>query len=770
MIAMNHTIDEFRQAITAAGLEAPDVIHDDGAIHRFSPSGRGSDKPAWYMLHSDGIPAGAFGDWRSGLQSTWCAKSDSAMTAAELADHRQRVKAMRAQRDADLLATQRQASETAAALWGQADCATEHAYLSRKGIQSHGLKVFGDKLLIPLRDTAGKLHSLQTITTDGEKRFHSGGRIKGCYHAIGRPAGRIIVCEGYATGASLHEATGEAVAVAFNAGGLEAVALALRAKYPALQIVLAADDDHLTDGNPGLSKATAAAQAVGGLVAVPQFPAGRGDKDTDFNDLAALAGLDAVKACMDAAIESGAAYADGACAKGQTDLWPELEAIPDEGTTAPEAFPFHALGSIMGEAARAIAQDVQAPDSLAGGSVLAAASLAVQSLANVMLPHGQRSPLSVFVITGAGSGDRKSAVDAVACKEVEEVRKQQARDFSRQMARYDADMGEKSRGDPEPPKPTPKSLTTSNATIEGICRLLKHQSSVGIFSAEGGEMLGGHSLRDDKRSSGLAFYLKGWSGESLDSLRGGDGLTVLLNRRMAMHVLVQPVLLGALLGDPLAQGQGLLARCLIAQPDTLAGQRLYRDVNPHENPAVMAYSAAIKALLETAPALWEDGDGYELKPKDLYLDDDAKALWVAFFNEIERQQGNGRELDGARPFASKAAEHAARIAGIITLVQDPHATQIEGLAMDAAIELTGFYLTEHLRLTGAGRQERIDGRLRTLLAWLQSAGTLVSKKDVLQKSPRPLGRNAAGLNPLLHDLVRRGYIREAGKSWEVRSV
>ena len=90
--------------------------------------------------------------------------------------------------------------------------------------------------------------------------------------------------------------------------------------------------------------------------------------------------------------------------------------------------------------------------------------------------------------------------------------------------------------------------------------------------------------------------------------------------------------------------------------------------------------------------------------------------------------------------------------------------------MDAAIELTGFYLTEHLRLTGAGRQERIDGRLRTLLAWLQSAGAMVSKQHVLQKSPRSIGRTAAMLNPLLHELARRGYIREAGKSWEVRSV
>lgn len=771
MIAMNHTIDEFRQAITAAGLEAPDHIEPGRVIKFPGHQKSGSNKAAWCFMFDD-LRGGVFGDYSTNMESTWQASNSAPYTLAERQAHLANIKAVQAQREADTLATQQQASETALQRFNEAAPCTQHAYSTMKGVQCYGVRIdAAGALLIPMRDTAGKLHSLQTITTDGDKRFHSGGRIKGCYHAIGRPAGRIIVCEGYATGASLHEATGEAVAVAFNAGGLEAVALALRAKYPALQIVLAADDDHLTDGNPGLSKATAAAQAVGGLVAVPQFPAGRGDKDTDFNDLAALAGLDAVKACMDAAIESGAAYADGACATGQTDLWPELEAIPDEGTTAPEAFPFHALGSIMGEAARAIAQDVQAPDSLAGGSVLAAASLAVQSLANVMLPHGQRSPLSVFVITGAGSGDRKSAVDAVACKEVEEVRKQQARDFSRQMARYDADMGDKSRGDPEPPKPTPKSLTTSNATIEGICRLLKHQSSVGIFSAEGGEMLGGHSLRDDKRSSGLAFYLKGWSGESLDSLRGGDGLTVLLNRRMAMHVLVQPVLLGALLGDPLAQGQGLLARCLIAQPDTLAGQRLYRDVNPHENPAVMAYSDAIKALLETAPALWEDGDGYELKPKDLYLDDDAKALWVAFFNEIERQQGNGRELDGARPFASKAAEHAARIAGIITLVQDPQATQIEGLAMDAAIELTGFYLTEHLRLTGAGRQERIDGRLRTLLAWLQSAGAMVSKKDVLQKSPYALRKlKAEGLNPLLDELARRGYIREAGKSWEVRSV
>jgi putative DNA primase/helicase len=288
---MSDPIEHFRLAIAAAGLEAPDSIHPDGAIHRFSTNGRRGDDSGWYMLHTDGIAAGAFGCWRAGLQSSWCAKSDNAMTDAEREAHRQRIKAMQAKREADTLATQQQASQTAAALWQEAAPApAAHEYLTRKRIKPHGAKFDGHRLLIPLRDTAGTLHSLQTIAPDGEKRFMPGGRVKGCYHSIGKPAGVLIVCEGYATGASIHEATGYAVAVVFNAGNLQAVALALRDKYPALRIILAADDDHLTDGNPGLSKATAAALAVGGYLAKPNLFSERPDNATDFNDLHQLVG------------------------------------------------------------------------------------------------------------------------------------------------------------------------------------------------------------------------------------------------------------------------------------------------------------------------------------------------------------------------------------------------------------------------------------------------------------------------------------------------
>jgi putative DNA primase/helicase len=299
---MNH-VDHFRSAIEAAGLVAPDTIHDDGALHRFPTNGRRGDASGWYLLHTDGIPAGTFGCWRAGLHSTWCAKADSAMTAAEREAHRERIKAMRAQREAAESARQQEEADKAIDRWHSGSTHCQHPYLARKGVQAHRIRQHGDVLLIPLRDTAGTLHSLQTITPDGDKRFR--GRMRGCYHAIGgKPLGRIVVCEGYATGASIHEATGEAVAVAFNAGNLMPVATALHRAHPDLVLLLAADDDHLTPGNPGMSAARNAAMAVGGFVVVPRFPPGRPDKATDFNDLAALAGPGAVRACFTEILEA----------------------------------------------------------------------------------------------------------------------------------------------------------------------------------------------------------------------------------------------------------------------------------------------------------------------------------------------------------------------------------------------------------------------------------------------------------------------------------
>lgn len=270
---MSDPFNQFKQAIAAAGLTPPIEIIGDGEIHRFSTNGKPSHKNGWYMLHTDGIAAGAFGDWREGITQNWSSKADTAMTEAERLAHRERVKAMQRQRVDDLAQHQKSAAAHALKRWTAASPCTRHDYLTRKGIQHHGAKIESDKLLIPMRDTAGTFHSLQIIAPDGAKMFLSGGRVKGCYFGIGQPKGALIVCEGFATGASIHECTGHAVAVAFTAGNLQAVALALRSKYPALKIIIAADDDHQTPGNPGMTKATAAVQATGATLAVPLFKA-----------------------------------------------------------------------------------------------------------------------------------------------------------------------------------------------------------------------------------------------------------------------------------------------------------------------------------------------------------------------------------------------------------------------------------------------------------------------------------------------------------------
>jgi phage/plasmid primase-like uncharacterized protein len=151
-------------------------------------------------------------------------------------------------------------------------------------------------------DDAGVLHSLHYIAPDGSKWFLTGGRVAGCFYQIGETRGVICVGEGFATMATVHEATGHAAVAAINKSSLLAVAQSFRRRFPAAKIVLCADDDWMREregkGNPGLTDARASAAAVGGVVAVPEFGGGRSDKDTDFNDMARVAGRDAVLACI----------------------------------------------------------------------------------------------------------------------------------------------------------------------------------------------------------------------------------------------------------------------------------------------------------------------------------------------------------------------------------------------------------------------------------------------------------------------------------------
>ena len=284
-------VDQFRDEIRAAGLNPPDVIKADGRLHRFPSNGKPADDAGWYVLHDDGIPAGAFGDWRTGVTETWRADIGQNLTPAEEAAHRERIEDMRREREADEAQRREEARKRAAAIWQPAKPASDdHPYLRKKGISAHRLRLHDGRLVIPMRDTSGTLHSLQTIGPDGDKLFLTCGRVKGCYFSIGKPDGVLCIAEGYATGAAVHQATGYAVAVAFNAGNLEAVAKALRAKFPQARIVIAGDSDA---NGTGQRKAEEAAQAIGGLVAIPT------EAGKDWNDIYREHGADTVRGAIE---------------------------------------------------------------------------------------------------------------------------------------------------------------------------------------------------------------------------------------------------------------------------------------------------------------------------------------------------------------------------------------------------------------------------------------------------------------------------------------
>ena len=301
---MSDYLDYFREAIIGAGLTPPDEIVPNGKLHRFSSTGKRGDDSGWYVLHGDGgIPAGSFGDWRTGLSETWRHNIGRPLTPGEVAEHKARIEAARRLRDEEDQRRKAEAREQASLILAESGPCDGHPYLTRKGVKAvPGLKLHRDgRLIVPMRDSSGKLHSIQTIDDGGDKRFLPGGRVKACYFSIGKPNGELCIAEGLATGLSIHEATGKAVAVAFNAGNLVDVAKALHTKYPDLRLTVCADDDYLTPGNPGITKATEAARAVGGLLAVPIFGNDRPEKATDFNDLAQLQGAEAVRRCLEAA-------------------------------------------------------------------------------------------------------------------------------------------------------------------------------------------------------------------------------------------------------------------------------------------------------------------------------------------------------------------------------------------------------------------------------------------------------------------------------------
>lgn len=297
MTRISDARDEFLRAIEQAGLTPPEIVIADGQLHRFPSDGNQGDDAGWYVIHTDGIPAGAFGCWRSGVNETWSARTSSTMTPDERADHARQLAQLQQIRDEETRIRHAEATQRAQQLWNEARPAThDHPYLQRKGIQPHGLRVdVENRLIVPVMIN-GNLVSLQFIAPDGEKRFLPGGQVRGGIYLLGSIEAVVVIGEGVATCASIHEAAELPTAIAFSAGNLLPVAQTLRANYPHAVIIVAGDND---ERGIGQTKSQEAADAVGGRLVLPEATG------TDFNDVAQTSGLDAVRLLLHAAMPSG---------------------------------------------------------------------------------------------------------------------------------------------------------------------------------------------------------------------------------------------------------------------------------------------------------------------------------------------------------------------------------------------------------------------------------------------------------------------------------
>lgn len=281
-------------AMRAAGLEPPEEIHFDGKIHRFRSGTKGSpghgDKPGWYLVFGDGIPAGRFGCWRAGMEITWRADVGRKLTEFEEMAHARRINESKVLREAAQERQHQVASETVEKIWLSGVAAhPDHPYLKRKGIQTHGVRTTGDgRLMVPLYDEDGTLATLQYIDDQGGKLYHPGGQTGGKFWMLGimDEPGTLYVAEGFATAATIHETTDRPVVVAYSASNLVPVTGTLREMYGATQdIVIVADHDQSGVGQRYAEQASA---KYGARMVMPPILGDANDYAQAGHDIAAL--------------------------------------------------------------------------------------------------------------------------------------------------------------------------------------------------------------------------------------------------------------------------------------------------------------------------------------------------------------------------------------------------------------------------------------------------------------------------------------------------
>ncbi len=428
-----------------------------------------------------------------------------------------------------------------------------------------------------------------------------------------------------------------------------------------------------------------------------------------------------------------------------------------KGWGVAEPYPVDALPPVLRNAALAINDKVQAPPAICAQSVLAAATLAVQGHADVLLPTGDKKPLSCFFVSVAESGERKSSVDSEAMrsvrlreKELDELYKLDMKDHKDAKDAWEAERNRIKSGKlhpasksscgsgitgvaavaskkaalvalgDEPEAPLVPMLTCSEPTYEGLLRLYKEgHPSLGIYSAEGGQFLGGHGMSKDNKMKTATSLSELWDGDPIKKVRAGDGADRFVGRRLSMHLQMQPIIARVLMADDMLMGQGYLSRTLVVVPQSTSGTRFSKMPDPASAIALDVYHARMGYLLNL-PVPLAKGARNELDPRGLPFSEEAQREWFRFADEVEAKVGHDGEYEQIKGLANKLPEHAARLAAVMALVEDDTCVEISSQHLASAIRLAAHYASEALRVYGASKVPAEVELAQRVLHWLQN--------------------------------------------------
>jgi hypothetical protein len=286
---------------------------------------------------------------------------------------------------------------------------------------------------------------------------------------------------------------------------------------------------------------------------------------------------------------------------------------------------------------------------------------------------------------------------------------------------------------------------------------------LGLFAGEAATFLGGHGMAEDAKTRMAGGLTHLYDGKPVRRTRAGEH-AILSGRRLSVHLMAQPAVAALLTRDPLIAGtggQGLLNRFLIVAPDTAAGTRFFCDPLPETEEAIADFARHVRSTLAATMPLAAD-KANELAPRALPLSAAARATWIAFQHETERQIAPGARLEPIRGFANRLPAHAARLAAVVMLSETVDATEVDEAAMERGIELAQYYAGEALRIVDA---ERVTPELRqaeTVRRWLLESWSepLISTPDLYQRGPNAI-RCQKTASDVLAVLEEHGHLRRA---------